>query len=718
MIETMMLFLQKHKYVLFLVLFQMVVFHRWIFQGVLFTFGDVGVLTPENQIEFLKNALSIYTSNSGLGGLSVGASNNPLLFLFGLLASWGIDYIWSMKFVIFYPTVFGVVLSSYFLIRKLTRHEGAACIGALVYSYGTYFLITLTGALYLSLAYALAPFILLAGVRLLEYPTRGRQISLALILALVGYIEFRILYISVGILILYFLSFCSFSREGMLLALKRHIGGFLTAGLLFVLLNLFWVLPLVLAGKISTNQLFSRGLFGDSYFDIVNAFGLFHPWWTGELPAIFHKQEASPYAFLAVFLALFTLFLRTRKAILPFVFLLLLGVFLTKQSSEPWGALYQFLYDVFPGFNAFREASKFFFLSSLSASVLIGYLVAYRTQFSFLMRRGVHILLVILVSGVFLRAWFVGTDELGTMFLPREFPTEYTHLNEILNTKEYNRVLWFPHSNRFGAYSNEHPSLSLLLGMESDFREYIDPTEKNFVESLYSPFTDQSFGSFLRYASVRYVVVPSNLKWDDIKSPWKNSANYVSRLDVLPYLTKVQDDELKQGGITLYEVKDPLPHLFLTRTPLSLEGDPERERVAYEAVSPTEYRVTLRRVKEPVILNFSEKYHPDWHVRAGTFRFVDTFIVPGYDVPGSEARRNEFGLMSFVIDPTALKAGEEVSRTHEDGSVDVVLTLYFSAQKYYLLGLFLGFSTILLCFFHIVYTNLRGNNGLTKRKKL
>ena len=221
--ESMIAYLKRQKYILLLILFQMVVFHRWIFQDALFTFGDIGVLTSENQLELLRNALSIYASDTGLGGLSVGSSTNPLLFVFGIFSALGVDYIWSMKLILFYPTVFGVVLSSYILIRHLTRNDGAACVGALVYSYGTYFLITLTGALYLSLAYALAPFILLAGVRLLEYPTTIRRIVLALTMALIGYIEFRILYISIGILITFFLSHCLFSTAGFFRTLRLHI---------------------------------------------------------------------------------------------------------------------------------------------------------------------------------------------------------------------------------------------------------------------------------------------------------------------------------------------------------------------------------------------------------------------------------------------------------------------------------------------------------------
>lgn len=58
-----------------------------------------------------------------------------------------------------------------------------------------------------------------------------------------------------------------------------------------------------------------------------------------------------------------------------FALLSVIGILLGKQVSEPWGNLYYFLYDHLPGFNAFREASKFYILVVLGYAVGIGALV-------------------------------------------------------------------------------------------------------------------------------------------------------------------------------------------------------------------------------------------------------------------------------------------------------------------------------------------------------
>ncbi len=51
---------------------------------------------------------------------------------------------------------------------------------------------------------------------------------------------------------------------------------------------------------------------------------------------------------------------RKREYILFFALVALVGMLLGKQVSEPFPTLYNWLYETLPGFNAFREASKFY----------------------------------------------------------------------------------------------------------------------------------------------------------------------------------------------------------------------------------------------------------------------------------------------------------------------------------------------------------------------
>ena len=66
---------------------------------------------------------------------------------------------------------------------------------------------------------------------------------------------------------------------------------------------------------------------------------------------------------------------RRRRYILFFAGVAVVGILLSKQTSQPFDSLYYWLYDNMPGFNAFREASKFYVLIALGYAVGIASLV-------------------------------------------------------------------------------------------------------------------------------------------------------------------------------------------------------------------------------------------------------------------------------------------------------------------------------------------------------
>jgi hypothetical protein len=717
MIKRMKEFVRQHAFLIALILIQTLVFRQWLFADSLFTFGDVGVYTDEMQSNLLAQALSVYVSDTGFGNINIASSSNPLLLLFGVFAFLGVSSLWSMKLIIFYPTVYGVVLSSYLLIRKLTGSPLGAFFGALIYAYSTYFLITLTGALYLSLAYALSPFILLCFIRVLEQPSLFRKVQLACVAALVGYIEFRVLYINVVLLGVYLLGHLFLWRR-TIREWWHQISEFMLPGILFVFLNLFWLLPLVLAGSVSNNVLFNRGLFGDSYFDILNALALFHPWWTGEVPSIFDKQTAPYFFYVLPILALGTLFISRRKRIIPFLVLFVLGVLLTKQSAEPFQALYLWLYQAIPGFNAFRESSKFYLLSTLSLSVLVGYILAhFETVWqSKKMTRGIVVMLLSLFLIAQIRP--VADQSLGTMFIPRTFPEEYRVLNDVLNKDdEYYRILWFPHTNRFGTSSSLHPSVSLLLNMETNFKEFIDPNLSKFVDALASPLSDGRFPTYLNQASIRYIVVPSNLRWDDVASPWKNPEHYTPLLDALPFWTRIENEYLTSRGIAVYENVSYRPHLFLTAEKPGYQMGSEVFEIDYQSVRPTEHRIAIRNLKEPRYLNFSENYHQDWQLQAEGISTSLHIFTPEQVLPQMLHTQNEFGLNSFYLDPAIIKKYFTYVE-HQDGSIDFDVTLAFRPERYYLFGVVVSSVVFVLCTVYLVYGIVRRKKGFIKGRNL
>ena len=691
-------FIKKYRYVFLLIGMQFFVFYNWIFTNRIFTFGDIGIYPPEVQKGLIFSSRFFYSGNSGFGDVNITASNNPILLLYGFLGRVGVNEAWSEKLLFFFPIVFGVVLTSYFFIRYLTKSEKGAFIGAIVYSYSVYFLVTLTGALYISLAYAFAPLVFLAFLKVFDCSTIRRQIALAFLAAGLGYIEFRILYV-IGLMMAGYFFLYLFMRRA---SLRRYLDcarRFILSGTIFFLLNLFWLLPILSVNALKSNDLFDRELFGDNYFDIVNALTVFHPWWTWNVPSIFVKQTASPLFFLVV-IFIGGLFLTRRQNIKISVFLVLflLGVFLTKQCDAPFGALYQWLFNNFPGFNAFRESSKFFLISSFSLSVLVGYFFStpMNADGRTLLLKKLFVkfawLAVFLIQ--FFSAKTIATGAIGTMFIPRDIPEEYEYLNEFIrSSKEYSRILWFPHTNRFGFYSDSHPAVSMLTELNDTYDSYQSCTDVSFETCLYSSFEHTVFDSLLDRQSVKYIVIPSNLVWDEVDSQWKNPDNYVAKFDTVPYLKRVGDLYFEKNHIFIYENENYRPHIYLTEKEETLYQDVSFKAVEYYFENPTEYRVTLEDISSPVWVNFSEAYHPDWKVRVGNFSWWDALRTPEYFLSDARHMENDAKLNSFLIDPREA-CEENACRKNSDESVDMDLTIYFRSQSYFYLGLVVSGVTL------------------------
>lgn len=702
--------LKRHGYVFALIAIQSAVFYRWLFVNSIFTFGDIGVYPLEAQKNLVDQALSIYNANFGLGDMNVTASSNPFLLFYGALAYVGINSIWSQKIALFYPIVFGSVLSSYVLVKHLTRSKRAGFVGALVYSYSIPFLITLTGGLYLALAHAFAPLVFLAFIRVMDHPTLQRRAGFALIATLFGFVEFRIFYIVCWMIAIYLILSLYISRASWT-EVVRHIKSFILPGTIIILMNLFWVVPILFSGMLTSNEFFDRGLFGEQYFDLLNSFAIFHPWWTWTVPSIFQKQTAAAALYIFPLLALTPLFLRFRdKRIYIFYVFLLLGFFFTKQSALPFGSIYKALYDNFPGFNAFREPSKFYFMSALSISVLLGFLVAWLQDTISFSKWRKYLAVAgfsVVVSVIFLNAETLMSGKVGTMFIPREFPQEYRELNRFIDSQEDNyRNFWFPHINRFGLYTDQHSAISLLTNIDTVYKKFSDEGRRKFDEYLYSPFTDERFRNILERQSVRYVIVPSNLVWDEVDSPWRDPENYKDKLNQLSFLKKISAPSLEEKDIFIYENQDVRPRIYVTERHETTKDEVPYREVNFDSNSTTRYSVRVDNIKQPLYLNFSEKYHPDWKLFFGSPDWFDVLTGRRQPIEESYHLKNDAQLNTFVMDPEYIEKNmpPEGYRKNKDGGFDIEVTLYFKPQIHFLMGVMVSGTTFLGVLAFIIYS--------------
>ena len=162
---------------------------------------------------------------------------------------------------------------------------------------------------------------------------------------------------------------------------EKNVGGLLRLFGVFVVvfvgLNVFWILPFGAAGVVGLeNAGMGRDLFGNDAFELDDAMYLSHPFWTGYGVKWFSDQATPWWLSILGVLAWVGFWVgRRNRPVVFFAIISVLGILLGKQVSEPWGNLYYFLYDHVPGFSAFREASKFYILVILGYAVGIGALV-------------------------------------------------------------------------------------------------------------------------------------------------------------------------------------------------------------------------------------------------------------------------------------------------------------------------------------------------------
>ena len=717
MIKT---FIKKYYLLIILLIINIIVHWCWVSNLQYITYGDSGIYLPETQKELVKNSVQIYESNLNFGLLSLNAGYKVIEFFQGILAQLGIFYNISFRILFLWPYVFLSPIAAYFIFSKFIKLKIDVFIAALVYLFSTYILLIQTGHILVLLGSLFLTFALLFSYKFyIESNSSKNYGGLIFFLFLLSSYEFRIFYIGVfviGLLVLYKFTFIKKSFKD----LWSYIG----AILFVILLNFYWLFPLLSENKVTSNELFSRSLFGNNFFDISSSLTFFHRFWTGGSPTIFIRQPIPFYFWLIPIFAILSLVPKKKNPfLLYFALLALVGIFLTKQSGEPFPNAYQWLYNHFPGFNAFRETSKFYFLIALGYSVLIGTFVSWLWENWNKQKWQIYgkYFLTFLVIAIFL--WNtkpIITDEMGTLFVPRHIPSEYIILKDfVLKQPEYFRTMWTPRDSRWGIFTNQKPKISNVAVIEKKKKKNIslEPEYNNLPENkkITEIFKIKGANELFDISSIKYVIVPIRdfTNEDDFFIYYGGSENanirewYISELDKVEWLKKI---DIGTKDLVTYENENFRPHIYMTKEQETIYQKLPYEKVDFEQKNPSEYKVHLKNVSEPFYLNFSESYHPDWGVKIGNFNWFSAILGKNYFLKGENHMKNNAGLNSFYIDLSSISNNNNCTK-NEDGSYNFDLTLYFKPQSYFYLGLIISGTTLVGITGYLLY-------DFKKRRKL
>jgi len=692
-----------------LLLISTVVYHKWLSFDIFWN-GDYGFTFFERELDFLR--YSAWDSQSGIG------SPNLVIWMwfwriipgFFALFHWNSN-VWD-KFLLFWPMIFFIPLFSYLFAKEVLKNNWGAMVAALVFSFNTYYLaINTQGHFSLTLGGAFALLALFFFWRYFDPPSsrersglrrdqpelgdRKNLIGAALICLVVGGYDFRVFYILFFIFLAWPLWLFSI-KEGWSkkkIFFRQHFSALaLFFGLLFFF-NLFWLLPTVMTGSLASNEVVSRELVPNNYhLDLRKTLTLFHPFWNGGEPKWFDDQDIPGYFWLIPVMALLGAYWKRKDKKIVFWFLVaLMGVFLSKQDALPLKSAYVWLHQNFPGFNAFREASKFYFVIALSYAILIGAFVSHIFK-HYARKKTLCYGVLFLTSLVFL--WNVKpilTGEMSSMFVPKNIPADELKIHEVISAQTASfRTLWFSEKEiRWADRSNLHP---LIDGKNSPWKKLAE--EKLFSKEALTEsererlFFAQNFATrLLTQSNIRYVICDE-----------KNLSS-LSALLSDPAWKKI---ELGFSSLSLFENQSVRPRVYLTSELETISRDFSFQIVALSSKNSSRWDFDFKSLVSPSWVIFSEQYHPDWQLVCGDFQWSDLFFKKKRAL--SQAHRaTDAGLNAYFFEP---KKMQEICPMRTDGKI--ALSLFYRPQSYLYLGGIISLATAFISIFILVFWRKKG----------
>ncbi len=628
--------MSKKKILFFLLLFFIffIVYKSWFLPG-LITAGD---LWSYSKATYETRPLFLYAwdlaSAAGMGGfvgsllwiyLNFGLS----ITIFGKFL--GLDWIIVERVFYLFPFIFISIFSSYKLYSEVLSKNVFSFFSIFIFCFNTYILMVVGGGQVagIAIAYALSPLVIYYFIKIFNSLDKqkikiiGFSIVASLLLSLQIIFDLRIAYVTLfAILLLWVLKVLENRNKKYFI--KSILFIFLVPAFLTFLLNAFWIIPTIVSQKNPIEQfgLAYSSLEAVRFFSFANfenTLSLLHPNWPENIfgKVGFMKPEFLILPILAFSSLLFvrkTKDLRLKTYVLFFALLGLIGAFLAKGANEPFGGVYLWLFDNFPGFIMFRDPTKWYTLVALSYSILIPFSVwniygllssKFKVQSSkvqFKIKNYIPNLFLILTSLfliLLIRPAIFG--QLGGTFKTTEIPSDYVKLEKFLSSQSnFSRTLWIPAIQRFGFYSNFHPAIPA-----QNLFNTVDYSQ--ILKNLRMPEAEV----FLQETGVRYVIVPYDSQGEIyLKDRKYNNEIYqktINEVKKIPYLKQVGGF----GKIAVFEVSNPKDHFWTSSESLDLK---------YQYLSPVEYKLEVKNAKIGDRIIFSESYDASWIAQSLKFK--------------------------------------------------------------------------------------------------
>jgi hypothetical protein len=351
-----------------------------------------------------------------------------------------------------------------------------------------------------------------------------------------------------------------------------------------------------------------------------------------------------------------------------------------------------------PGSAIFRDLARFTFVSTYSAAILLGFFLEYLSEDR---NRNAVLLRVMFVAWfvIQLRPWIAGDltkqpPNAGQDIRLRtiKYPDDYLTLEKMLEKEEKTwRIINFPIGDRLviknnpnfdGMYKemwDSNSRYSPLPGVISITGRPVGPSSKVYddIQAQLKPdvVSKLDIEELLKITSTKFIVVKT-----DVDFEYKDA--------LLAYLTRLTDSGkiepyFVSKNIRAYKILNTYPFLRLSES--SKNNNPSAE-LKFNKISPTKYGLQISNVDRPVSIIFSDSYDKYWQLTDDKKDFIGNFISRDLNKYYQHVMVNEYS-NGWNINLPDLCSEEDVCTKNSSGTYDLDLTLEYSPQKFFNLGL-------------------------------
>ncbi|MCL5069544.1 MAG: hypothetical protein M1308_01385 [Actinobacteria bacterium] len=444
--------------------------------------------------------------------------------------------------------IFFGVLGIWRLLSYLKINDWGKSTATVFFILNSFFLLMFDGGQFsLNLAYITLPFAVLSFMKLLEFSKWRERVKFALIILLISIFDIRIIFLLAIILGCYFIFklFLLLDRHNVINLFENLFLSSLFTAFVLIGFHSYWIIPSLLAKTPQLPVTYSRLAQVDflSFSSLGHSLLLQQPHWYKN---VFGRISQIKFEFILIPLIVFLspILIKKNRSIGFWLLIALLGIFFSKGSQDPLPGIYLWLFGHIPGFSLFRDPVKFYFLTALAYSVLIGFAVNAMNKLAFknkIANRGIRIIPYLVILYLFILARPIYLGWMTGMISQPVYLNEFGQLASILKSdKNFSRVVWLPITRPLSFVSLDHPPLeaSRLL----DKRPFAVGT-KGTYETLNFLREASFMGEIFDVAGIGYIADPYlDLRRDDMHPDnIKYYYTFITQLSERPWLSLVNN---------------------------------------------------------------------------------------------------------------------------------------------------------------------------------